>query len=217
MKVKPRFRNRYGTFVVLFLSVTAVAGCNITDTLYVMFIAPLIPSATVEAEHSMADSTVLIWIDDTTVGPRYHSLRRELTAAIRTHLEEHDAIGSTVPYEAIARFRTRHPEYIHMTIQELGERFQAQQVLYLFINQFQFLHEAGRGYYQPGLQGSCKVVDGSTGARLWPNEQSYQTFAVRQDMVEGKGTEFEDDLIQKLSAEVATKIAPYFYKHKKDE
>lgn len=217
MKTKRIFQNRFLALLLLFLFVTGFVGCNVTDAIYVKWIAPLIPSSAIEAEHSMADATVLIWVDDTAVGPKYHSLRRELTAAIREDLEEHKAIGGAVSYAAIARFRTMHPKCIDMTIQELGNRLQAQQVLYLFINQFQFSHEAGRGYYQPSLRGSCKVVDVNTGERLWPSEQSFQSFTVKQLLVEGKGTEFEDDLIHKLCAEVAKEIAPYFYKHKKED
>jgi hypothetical protein len=177
----------------------------------------LIPPPTVEAEHSMADKTILIWIDDTVVGPKHHSLRRELTMQMRKHLEEHQAVGGTVEYSKITKFRMSHPEFIDMSIQELGKRLQAQQVMYLFINQFQFYHEAGEGYYQPSLSGSCKIVDVSLGERVWPKDQSYQSFAVNQPMIEGKGTEFQDGLIQKLGAAVAQEIAPYFYKHKKTE
>ena len=204
-------------FILLFYLTTILVGCNIPNTLYAIFIAPLIPPPTVEAEHSMADKTLLIWIDDTAVGPKHHSLRRELTMQMRKHLEDHQAIGDTVEYLKITQFRMTHPEFIDMSIQELGKRLQAQQVMYLFINQVQFYHEAGEGYYQPSLSGSCKIVDVNLGERVWPIDQSYQSFAVTQPMIEGKGTEFEDGLIQKLGAAVAQEIGPYFYKHKKTE
>ena len=195
----------------------ALGGCNVTDTLYAIFIAPLIPAPTVKTEYSLEDKTILIWIDDTAIEPKHHSLRRELTQELRKHLEEHEAIGGAVAYAKITQFRMAHPEFIDMSIQELGKRLQAQQVMYLFINQFQFRHEAGEGYYQPSLSGSCKIVDVSTGQRVWPNDQSYQSFAVNQPMLEGKDAEFEDGLIQKLGADVAQEIAPYFYKHKTTE
>jgi len=202
-------------FIPLLCLATALAGCNIPHTLYAIFIAPLIPPPTVEAEHSMADKTLLIWIDDTAVGPKHHSLRRELTMQVRKHLEERQAIGGAVAYAKIAQFRMAHPECIDMSIQELGKHLQAEQVLYLFINQFQFHHEAGEEYYQPSLSGSAKIVDVSLGERVWPNDQSYQSFVVNQPLIEGKGTEFEDGLIQKLGTAVAQELGPYFYKHKK--
>jgi len=214
MKTKSFFQKRFMILLPLICLTIALGGCNVTDALYTIFISPLIPTPTVKAEYSLEDKTILIWIDDTAIDPKHHSLRRELTAAIRTNLEEHEAIGGAVAYAKIAQFRMAHPEFIDMSIQELGKRLQAQQVMYLFINQFQFRHEAGEGYYQPSLSGSVKIVDVGTGQRVWPKDKSYQSFAVNQDMIEGKGTEFEDGLIQKLGAAVAQVIAPYFYKHK---
>jgi len=214
MKTKSLFQNRFLILLPLICLAIALGGCNVTDALYAIFIAPLIPAPTVEAEYSLEDKTILIWIDDTAIDPKHHSLRRELTTAIRKHLEEHEAIGSAVSYAKIAQFRMAHPDYIDISIQELGKRLQAQQVMYLFVNQFQFRHEAGEGYYQPSLSGSAKIIDVSTGERVWPKDKSYQSFAVNQPMIEGKGTEFEDGLIRKFGAAVAQVIAPYFYKHK---
>jgi hypothetical protein len=217
MKTARKCQNRILLFLLLFYGAIVLVGCNVTDTLYVIFIAPLVPAPTVKAEYSMADKTVLIWIDDTTVEVKHPSLRRELTSEIHTLLEEHRAIDGIVEYAKIARFRTTHPEFINMSIQELGQRLGAQQVLYLFINQFQFRHEAGEEYYQPGVSGSCKVVDVETGERVWPTEQSYRSFAVNHPLVQGKGPQFEEGQIQTLGVAVAQEIAPYFYKHKLNE
>jgi hypothetical protein len=208
------FFHRHLLILALPCLTITLGGCNVTNALYAIFIDPLIPAPTVDAEYSLEDTTVLIWIDDTAIGPKHHSLRRELTASIHSDLEEHEAVGVVVAYEKIAQFRMAHPEYIDMSIQELGKRLQAEQVLYLFVNQFHFHHEAGQEYYQPGLSGSCKIVDVSTGERVWPKDQSYRSFTVNQPMIEGKGAEFEDNLMQKLGVRVAEEIAPYFYKHK---
>ncbi len=215
LKANPFSGNRILLIGPLICLAITLSGCNVTDALYGIFIAPLIPAPTVEAEYSLKNKTILIWIDDTVIEPKHHSLRRELTQKLRTHLEEHKAIGGAVAYAKIAQFRRAHPEFIDMSIQELGKHLQAEQVLYLFINQFQFHHDVGEGYYQPSISGSVKIVDVSTGERVWPTDQSYRSFTVNQPLIEGRGNEFEDDLIQTFGADVAQEIAPYFYKHKK--
>ena len=145
MKTKNLHQNRFLLLLPLICLAIALGGCNVTDALYAIFIGPLIPAPTVDAEYSLEDKTILIWIDDTAIEPKHHSLRRELTKELRKHLEEHEAIGGAVAYAKIAQFRMAHPEFIDMSIQDLGKRLQAQQVMYLFINQFQFRHEAGEG------------------------------------------------------------------------
>ena len=217
MKTKSLFQNGFLLLSPLICLAIALSGCNVTDALYAIIIGPLIPAPTVEAEYSLEDKTILIWIDDTAIEPKHHSLRRELTKELRTDLEEHEAIGGAVAYAKITQFRMGHPDFIDLSIQDLGKRLQAEQVLYLFINQFQFRHDVGEGYYQPSLSGSVKIVDVSTGERVWPTDQSYRSFTVNQPMIEGTGNEFEDDLINKFGADVAQEIAPYFYKHKKTE
>lgn len=187
-----------------------VGGCG--DFLG-FFIAPLIPPKTIQAELEMTDQNVLIWVDDAYLGKNNHLLRRELTRQLSEHLIDKKAVDKVVDYPQIARFRQESPDYVDMTIQQLGRRFKVDQVLYVYLDKFQFHHEAGKGFYRPKLTGSAKVIDSTTGKRLWPAEQSFRSFSLEGELAQGQGAAFEDKQVKQLCEAATEQIGPFFYKH----
>jgi len=161
----------------------------------------------------MTDQHVLIWVDDTYLGSNNHLLRRELTRQLTEHLIDKKADHKVVDYPRIARFRQESPDFVDMTIQQLGRRFNADQVLYVYLDKFQFHHEAGKGFYRPKLTGSAKVIDSATGKRLWPIEQSFRSFSLEGELAQGQGAAFEDQQVKQLCESAAEQIGPFFYQH----
>lgn len=102
-----------------------------------------------------------------------------------------------------------------ISIQQLGQKLGAQEVLYVMIDKFTLHHEAGEGYYQAGIGGVCKVIDTETGKQQWPEGQTHRAFNVTESVTTGKGATFEEQQVRQVCRETVEKIAPNFYKHKK--
>jgi hypothetical protein len=193
-----------------------LTGCNLVAGIYGVFIDPLIPAPLVRAEHEMGDKNVLIWIDDLAAADSHPTLRRRLTEELADALLSHKAVAYAVPYEDIARFRVMRTEYRQMSIQDLGGEFQADQVIYLQVDHFEFVHEAGKGYYQPAIKGHAKIIDcHDEGERVWPERQAQYPFGVEGEFEEGRGDSFEERLIRKLGEKFAQEFAIHFYDHRK--
>lgn len=191
-----------------------LSGCQTIGGLYSILIDPLIPPKLIAAEHDMHDKTVLVWVDDPRVDSQYVLLRRTLTEQLQRELLAKEAVGEVVDYERIARFRVTHPDYARMSIEELGKKFQADEVLYVFVNDFSWAHDAGKGFYHPRLDGYFKVVDSQEGGeRLWPKDRTHQTYTYKGRLEEGRGETFEKNLLKSFSQTVAERLAIHFYEH----
>lgn len=198
------------------LMLLVVPGCGFFGAFYGIFIDPLIPPPTVEAEHTMNDARVLIWVDDAYLEHSNPFLRRTATQALASDLLEHNAVGEIVEYARIAQFRQQHPDLSPYTIQQIGQELDADQVLYLLLERFQLQHDAGPGYYRPELTGYAKVLDVATGKRLWPVEQTKLGFHYQSSLTEGQAgpsDAIEQKLLQALADTLAADLGPRFYKH----
>jgi len=189
-----------------------LAGCG---PFYGLFIAPLIPKKKVKAEHEMQGKNVLIWVEISATTEHNPILRRELTLKLKEELMLNKAVGQIVDYNRLVRFRHRNPRLAELSIKELGEKFQAREVLYILINKYKLKHEAGEGYYHASSGGYVKVIDVATGRRLWPTGQSHRFFHVDGGVTMGTGQQFENEQVRKLCESIAKEIAPFFYEHKK--
>lgn len=199
----------------LLLALTA-SGCGLLGATYNIFIYPLLPKKKILAEHDMSEKTVLIWIDDVSTQRTENArLRRELTEQIRDELLKHQAAQDIVAYNIIASFRNRHPELGELSPMQLGRSFEADEMLHIVIDEFQLRHEAGKGFYRGNLVCRCKVVDVSTGKRLWPVGPVTRAFSVTDELTHGQGQAFEDRMMRRLVAKVPPLLGPFFYEHKK--
>lgn len=205
---------KHATLTTCTLVLLALPGCDLVGGLYGVFIEPLRPKKTIKAEHSFTDKTVLIWIDQSTASSTHPHLARHLTVQLAKALWDNEAGGEIVNYSRVAKFRPQRPDHNSMSIVELGQAFGADEVLYLEIRAFAFVHDAGPGYYQPHVSGIAKVVDVAGGQRIWPADQVATPFSASLKLSEGDGRSVEDRLLGQLGQKLAEQLAPRFYDHK---
>ena len=191
-----------------------VNGCGLVGALYGNLIDPLIPAPMIEAEHKMTDRTVLIWIDDFSSPRPEPLLRRQLIERVREELLDHDAAGAIVEPHRVTQFRQAHPDFSELPIQQLGRQFQADEVLYILIEEFSLRHDAGAGFYQSRIAGYAKVVEVASGKRLWPTDRARRPFALKGKLEQGQGQFYENQLIGQLARNAAQTLAPFFYRHR---
>ncbi|MBN1436783.1 MAG: hypothetical protein JW936_06890 [Sedimentisphaerales bacterium] len=202
---------------LVILAVAAVSlslsGCGGLGAFFGLFIQPLIPPETIPAEHDMRQARLLIWIDDFSSEQETPLLRRELTQKIGDMLIENEAVASVIPYSDVAYFRQIHPDFPQMSLAQIGAELQADQVLHFWVNSFAFHDEAGEDYYRINLTASLKIVDVATQQRVWPSDQSHRGFAYTDQLRQGSGQTFENQLIRELCEHTASVVAPWFYDH----
>jgi len=189
-----------------------LTGCG---PFYGIFVDWWMPKPKVKAEYNMSEKKVLIWVDDFSSGGRSAMLRRELTLALQEELIKHNAVGSVVDYDKVIHLRYQNPKLAKVSIQQIGQKLEAQEVLYVMIDKFTLHHEAGEGYYQGSIGGVCKIIDSETGKQQWPAGQTHRAFNVTESVTTGKGETFEEQQVRQVCREAVEKIAPNFYKHKK--
>jgi len=192
----------------------ALGGCSMLGAFYGIFIDPLVPAPKVEAEHEFGSQKVLIWIDDISNHERGPVLHREITENTQRELRENLKDFQAVAYDDVVRFRRRFPDYPSLNIQEIGQKLQAEQVLYIYIDSFQLQHAAGEGYYLASLNGHLNVIEVETGKRLWPKDHLYRPLSQTGQLEQGQGDLLEDKLVRELSRQIAQQMAPYFYNHR---
>jgi hypothetical protein len=199
-------------FLSAILLAALLAGCG---PFYGLFIAPLIPKKKVMAEHEMQGKNVLVWVEISATTEHSPILRRELTLKLKEELILNEAVGQIIDYNRLVQFRHRNPRLAELSIKELGDKFQANEVLYILINKYKLKHEAGEGYYHASSGGYVKVIDVATGRRLWPAGQNHRFFHVDGGVTIGAGQQFENEQVRQLCESIAKKISPFFYEHKK--
>ena len=200
--------------VMLLAMLLSVGGCA---RLYAIFIGPLIPPPKVEAEHLFGEKTVLVWVDISATTEQNSSLRRDLTENLLDHLYEKEALINTIGYEQIKMVRHSQPDLSGKTVQDLGKKFEADEVLYVLINQFKLHHEAGESYFLTQASGYAKVIDVASGNRLWPANQISRPFNAQEQFTSGEGLAFEKEQVHKLCLDIVGRIAPAFYEHRESK
>jgi len=187
-----------------------LAGCG---AMYGIFIDPLVPKEKIPAEHDISGKKLLVWVDDVACKTPSAILRRELTGQIQRALTRHHAVGSVIDYENIVQFRRENPDLSELTIRQLGQTSQADEVLYVMVDDFNLQHEAGKGFYDTAMAGYCKIIAVSDGRHLWPAEQISRHFDAKGRFTSDEEPDMENKLIRELCREAAEEIALYFYKH----
>lgn len=199
---------------VLLLALVNLTGCGLLGAFYGVFIDPFIPRTPIPAEHDLSEKNVLVWVDYQAAADTNHMLRRELTEHLRTELMENNAAAAVVDYQQIAQHRLLHPEIMQMTIQQLAQHFNTDQVMYLLIDKFELAHEAGPGFYKPTVTGYLKIIDANSGKRLWPTGQTQHPFTFDTGFSEAQNDLQQQRMIRELCQKTAQSLALFFYEHR---
>ncbi len=194
--------------------VALTGACNILTPL--VYIADGPPKA--DASYTLPEKKTVVIVDDTTNHMSRVAMRSTLGDTVGEQLLEQDLVPEVISTrDAIAVMRKSDSAGKPMSIQRIGEALGVDQVIYLKVDQFSLV---GSGIDRsPEAIVLVKVIDVTSGARLWPNAGSE---AVRGQLldIEPSATstsagrrEIED----KLAAETGVEVAKLFYKHERRE
>ncbi|MEX2671461.1 MAG: hypothetical protein WD294_05055 [Phycisphaeraceae bacterium] len=212
MMIHDSFRlSRIGRLAPAFLLPLVLVGCAAPGFLLDAFMPPdRIPAA-----YTPADRTTVVFVDDPGNVLPQSSLRATLVAAVRHNLTQEEVITTFVAGNRLATARLNEPDFSDWPIDRVGRHVEAEQVLYIRVEQFQSSEPTKTETYRPRAIVRVKLIDVETGQRLFPARDDYGTrvtttmfFRTQQ---ESRGTAAV--LAQTLAQKTGEDVARLFYRH----
>jgi len=193
---------------------SATAGCNIIiPASYLIEGPPKIP-----AVFELPSKRTVVIVDDKANRMARVALRVEVGDSTGTELLANDVVAEVITTrDAVALIRRMDTASKPISIQRIAESLGAEQVIYVEIDEF--VLAGGRSEGGPQAVALIKVLDITTGTRLWPSVGSEAVASELQDInpsildTSAGRREIED----KLAAKLGSDIAKYFYAHPRRE
>jgi hypothetical protein len=208
-----------GLFALLLTCGCAVfpLGCNLVGPAAYIIEGP----PTIEAQHTLADVPTLVFIDDRNSMVSPASLRRVIADKTSEDLMVKKLVSTTISPQDAMSFAAqveRHSQI--MSIEEIGKKVGAKQVIYVHMLQFNDQVD-----YTPQPTAVCRVhvIDVENRVRTFPPPDSQEPSRVVQAMTREVNPELyrtragRTQLREALARETGAQIGKLFYKHERKE
>lgn len=209
-----RFVTKPRWALLLVVPLTLV-GCKQVGSLLVLFSPPQIQ----KPEFELTTGRLAIVTDYARPAQTNPVFDLNLYNRIFAQFRENEVPCQIVPYGDVVRLRQSNPEFAKWSVQEIGRRLNAEQVLYLRIEQFQLLRSPRDPIITPRVALRVKVVgvhEPSVHARLWPERDADpdgRTVTHTRPPKEAGDFELSDAETAKLARETAHFVARFFHKY----
>jgi hypothetical protein len=129
-----------------------------------------------------------------------------------------EKIATTVDPQNLERLRDADPvRYRKMTIDEIGRRVGARQVLYVHIWRAEIVKPPGSGQMRGHLEAIVKIVDAATGDTRWPTDASSEAVQITTDWIPDSSGTTEADLRASMADQMAQDIGRLFHDYHPDD
>lgn len=185
---------------------------------FAWFVAQFAPPKKVEAVYEPPkDKRFLVLVEDKPSPVRYEPIKYELAERIGRKLVDRKVARETVSQDRLHDL-TNTRDYNLLSISEIGQKLDADLVLYVQIESFSLKDSPQSPLWQGRLATSVWVVDAREPRRLWPKDQPTQGGGYRVGPVEFKHSEnpsptYGEEIARNLAEEMAEQIVRLFYKH----
>jgi len=169
----------------------------------------------VEAKFSLTDGPILILFDDLD-RVDVPTFEPHLLEALSQELLQNEAAQKIIPYETIQHLRRTWSEFPDRGAREIGVKAQAEQVLWLEVQDFALSRESFDPERAAIITVSVKVINpleakDKSKVRLWPSTRTGHLVTASLSTPEATLCKDDNMLSRKLTAELAEKIAQLFY------
>ncbi len=152
---------RIVTASLLLTLACGIAGCEAFSFFTQTF------ATEVDAKYKLPNRPTLVLVDDPQALLGDPSLERVLATRVGFHLVQEGVVTEIVSPDRVAELATKlGPGYVNAPLDQIGRAAGAKQVINVYVEQTDFRVEEGT--YRPGMLVRVKVVDTSTGTRLFP-------------------------------------------------
>lgn len=210
-------------WLLALLGVLPIGGC--ARPIIAWIVANFTPPKKVEAKFELPDDKrVLVLVENRTADGSFETVMRDLTKALNRELIKHDLADKTIAYEELMALRFSTPDYGRLAVTRIGQKLNAELVLYVHIDQFSLKDNAEDVLWQGRLEASVRVVQVTEGltaeeARLWPKDRraGYPVEPLKRPPVANSSRNYSARLVQHMAVEMADRIAKLFYDYRLDE
>lgn len=192
-----------------------VAGCGQQLGALLYHAMPEVKS---KAEYKLNPTRLAILIDDPYGSLPRSDLRGQLHTTLAAELTAHKVQATIVPMGEMARVESGNRDYDTMSIRAVGEKVQADQVLYISIVTFGVGEEAKHGVYRGEAKALVKIcsTERKAAVRLWPSTGDGYVVQIAQpaEQVEEWGNKKAAEAYANTIADrLGKRIAMLFYEH----
>lgn len=172
----------------------------------------------IKARYEPSDIKTVVFIDDPTNKLPSVALAGDMARKIGTELVEQRVLSApnVVPTVQLDELRNNERDFAAWPIDRVGAKLEAQQVIYVLVNQFHYSNPNREN--RPSLEVQVKVVSTKDGRRLWPTDGSdgapLMTFLwVKNFETTDVQRSLELLVGRQLVEEAAVTVAKLFYEH----
>ncbi|MBL8879925.1 MAG: hypothetical protein JNG88_12465 [Phycisphaerales bacterium] len=147
---------------------------------------------------------------------------RALHDIIEDQFTERKLKSKVVPCDELARLRSENADFSTWSVQRIGRRVNAEQVLYIRVESFIIHEEPGHPLIEPKADMRLKVIDARASAKegnvqLWPPEPDGRRIALARPPKDAGSSRQIDDEVKKLARQTGRIAARIFVEHDEEE
>ncbi len=204
-------RARLTTLIFLLLG-TGLAGCRQVASIGIL----LSPRQIQKAELTLTQDRLALLVETVRATDDNPVFTNELHKKLVTIFKEKNINDQVVPYQEMLRLRQSDPNFSKWSLQKVGRRVDARQLLYVRVETLDMHEEQGSPVLHPRVLIHTKVIDpreSRDAARLWPpsSERGGRLVQCARHQQEAADSMLLDSESAKLAREVAWLVAMPFY------
>ncbi len=199
--------------LVLLSGLLLIAGCQAAGAL----IYKAVGEPDVPAQYELAKKPTLVLVENY----RHSGIASDdadlLARMIHLKINQRSLVP-LVPHERLLEFKAdRQQEFAKMTVTEIAQKMQADQVLYVHLQSGGVSSLGGGSILQGKASVLVKVIDAATGDTLWPVEiDEGRTIGAETNPVQGTDRFRPEEIRNNLYNQTAHNVVRLFYKWKPD-
>ena len=203
-------------WTLLVVLATCLHGCGV----FAYFLTELSPPRKVPALYEPpADKKFLVFVDDLQHGTVHEPVKKELTDRLNRMLVDNNVAASTISYDELLDLITVTPKFNRLAINQVGQKLGADVILYVRVDKFSVKDDEISPLWHGQLETTVRVVDARTSdeaeVRMWPKDDldGHHVEPVEIPPVADSSPGFGDAMARDLAAQMADRIAKFFYEH----
>ncbi len=205
---------------LVLLALCGACGCGETFG-GLFYYLNLLPKRKVTAEFTLTTDPLLVLVDDDMELVTWLPARDRLVDDLALRLREAGANARVIPSQTVNALRQMDPTYEERSIQEIGRKAGATQVLWIQVRDFHARTEIQTILRAARFTARLKVFDPAaehkSDMRLWPDDREGYLVTVEKSAGELQGLDSDEAVARMLVKEMADQIAKLFYEHTLDE
>ncbi len=203
---------------MLAAAATLITGCGITQGKLLYFMG-FGQGKKIEAKYQLSEGPIMILVDDTDGIVDWPVALRLLQDDVAQALLQTESTTKVVPVQTVQTLRQTTPDFDKRGIREVGRMANADQVLWLGVDEFFVTEDPHEVHDAAYFVVSVKVINAREEedrlrVRLWPDEPEGYRVLAQVSAGEAGQAKTKDKISKLLTDRLATNIAKLFHEYR---